>query len=224
MEQEISIRELLAVFRKYTRLIIAVTVALVIASAVISYGIIDKEYTTYTTLMIGRPQDYAGETDSLYNEIRLNQQLVPTYSELVKTRAVADKVIEEMDLPISYSAFRDKVGVSLVNNTELIKIQITDTDPEMAANIANHTAAVFTETVVDVMNIENVQVIDEAQVPTRPIRPRPLQNIAIAGVLGFMTAVVAVFLREFLDNTIKTQEDVSRYLEVPVLGMIPKDD
>ena len=72
------------------------------------------------------------------------------------------------------------------------------------------------------MKVENVQVIDEAQVPKNPIKPRPMLNIAIAGVLGLMFGIFLVFLLEYLDNTIKTPEDVEKYLQLSVIGAIPK--
>ena len=71
------------------------------------------------------------------------------------------------------------------------------------------------------MKVENIQVIDEARVPDKPIKPRPMLNMAIAGVLGLMIGVFITFLLEFLDNTIKTPDDVERHLELPVIGTIP---
>ncbi|NLY78042.1 MAG: hypothetical protein GX080_08190 [Tissierellia bacterium] len=156
-----------------------------------------------------------------YNDILLNQKLVSTYGQLVKTRAVADEVIRNLNLDISYEAFREKVNVNLVQDTEIIRLEVVDTNPALAAEIANETAQVFMESVKDIMKVENIQVIDEARVPDKPIKPRPMLNMAIAGVLGLMIGVFITFLLEFLDNTIKTPDDVERHLELPVIGTIP---
>ena len=219
--EEISIKELFFILRKWVWLIIGLLVVSMVISGLVSFYVLDKEYQAFTTLMVGKPQDYKSENTLEYNDLILNQKLVSTYGELIKTRAVSDKVIANLKLPISYSQFGSKVNVSLVKDTEIIKIQVTDGDPALAADIANETAEVFMETVKEIMRVENVQIIDPAQVPTSPISPRPLMNIGIAGVLGVMLGIFIAFLKEFLDNSIKTPEDVEKYLGVPVLGTIP---
>lgn len=219
--EEISIKELFFILKKWMWLIIGLLVVSMVISGLISFYVLDKEYQAFTTLMVGKPQDYKSENTLEYNDLILNQKLVSTYGELIKTRSVSDKVIVNLNLPISYTTFASKVNVSLVKDTEIIKIQVTDGNPALAADIANETADVFMEVVKEIMRVENVQVIDPAQVPTNPVSPRPLMNIAIAGVLGIMLGVFIAFLKEFLDNSIKTPEDVEKYLGVPVLGTIP---
>ena len=186
-----------------------------------SYFVLDKEYETFTTLIVGKPKDYQGENNIEYNDIILNQRLVSTYGEIVKMRVVADKVIDNLKLPISYSEFGNKVSVELVQDTEIIKLKVVDEDPVLAADIANETAEVFMDSVKDIMLVENVQVIDKAQVPKNPVSPRPLLNMAIAGVLGIMIGIFIAFLLEFLDDTIETENDVEKKLELPVIGIIP---
>ena len=97
--------------------------------------------------MVGKPKDYRTENALEYNEILLNQQLVSTYGELVKSRAVADRVIDNLKLDLSYKQFTEKVNVNLVKDTEIIKLQVTDRDPALAAEIADETAEVFMDTV-----------------------------------------------------------------------------
>ena len=172
--------------------------------------------------LVGKPKDYQSYDQKLeYNELLLNQKLVTTYGEIVKSRVVTDEVINNLGLDLTYKEFTEKVNVNLVKDTEIIKIEVTDTNPQLATKIANETAQVFMKSVMDIMKVENIQVIDEAQVPESPINPRPKLNMAIAGVLGLMVSIFLVFLLEYLDNTIKTPEDVQRYLELPVIGTIP---
>lgn len=220
--EEISLREYFLIIRNRIGLIILLTVISVVTSGLVSFFVLKPEYQTFTTLIVGKPKDYQNVDNKLdYNDLLLNQKLVSTYGELVKTRAVADEVIENLGLDISYKDFREKVNVNLVKDTEIIKLEVVDTDPILAAEIANETAQVFMENVKDIMMVENVQVIDRAQVPDMPIKPRPQLNMAIAGVLGLMIGIFLVFLLEYLDNTIKTPDDVERYLELPVIGTIP---
>lgn len=220
--EEISLKEYFLIIRNRIGLIILLTVLSVVTSGLISNFVLEPEYQTFTTLMVGKPKDYQNVDDKLdYNDLLLNQKLVSTYGELVKTRAVADEVIKNLGLDMSYKEFREKVNVNLVKDTEIIKLEVMDTDPVLATKIANETAQVFMENVKDIMMVENVQVIDEAQVPDMPVKPRPKLNMAIAGVLGLMVGIFLAFLLEYLDNTIKTPDDVEKYLELPVIGTIP---
>ena len=213
MEEEISLREVLSIFKKYIRLMIILPLGLMIASGFISFIGHEKEYRTHTTLMISRSEEPV-------------EVLVPTYSEMIKTSVVADEVMEELNLTLSHEQFRNKVEITHVSDTELIQIVATDSNAVIAADIANQTAEVFKESIVDILNLRNVRVrvIDEAQVPASPINSISSLNIAVAGVLGFMIAIFIAFIREYFDNTMKTPEDVEKYLGVPVLGMIPKED
>ena len=220
--EEISLREYFFILRKRLWLIVLLTVISVVISGVVSYYVLEPEYQTFTTLMVGKPKDYQNMDNKLeYNDLLLNQKLVSTYGEIVKTRLVTDEVIEKLNLNISDKEFREKVNVNLVKDTEIIKLEVTDKDPELAAKIANETALVFMKNVKEIMKIENIQVIDKAQIPENPIKPRPKLNMAIAGVLGLMIGIFLVFLLEYLDNTIKTPEDVEKYLDLPVIGTIP---
>lgn len=220
--EEISLTELFLILRKRIQIIILITIISIVTSAIVSFFILDPQYQTFTTLMVGKPKDYQSYNDRLdYNEVLLNQKLVSTYGELVKTRAVADEVIRNLNLDISYETFKDKINVNLVKDTEIIRLEVIDEDPELAVEIANETAEVFMKKVRNIMRVENIQVIDEAQIPDKPVKPKPMLNMAIAGVLGLMIGVFITFLLEFLDNTIKTPDDVKRHLELPVLGTIP---
>lgn len=222
--EEISIRELFFILRKWMGMIMALLIVSVGASGAVSYYILNPEYQTFTTLMVGKPKDYQSDNSIEYNDIILNQKLVSTYGELVKSRAVTDNVIENLNLNLSYNTFRNKVNVNLVKDTEIIKLVVTDESPSLAVEIANETAIVFMEKVKEFLRVENIQVIDEAQLPERPIRPRPLLNMAIAGVLGVMVGVFISFFMEFLDNTIKTPDDIERHINLPILGAIPLAD
>ena len=219
--EEISLREIFFILKKHIKLIVLLLVLAVAISSVVTFFILDKEYSAFTTLMVGKPRDYINENKIEYNELLLNQKLVSTYGELIKTRVVSEKVISNLGLSLSYNTFRSKVNVSLVKDTEIIGITVTDTDPLLAAEIANETAAVFMDTVQEIMKVENVQVIDEAEPSEYPVSPRPMLNIAIAAILGLMLGIFLAFLLEMLDNTIKTPEDVEKYLGLTVIGSIP---
>lgn len=227
--EEISLQELWYVLRKNLIVIIAITIVAMIASAIISLYIIDKQYESNTTLMLGRAKEYSSDNNSneiSYNDILVNQKLVSTYSEIAKSKAVTSKIVKNLHLDVTRTITPGQLGgmisVSTVKNTEIIKISVKYTDPVLAARISNEMAIVFMEYVSDLMMIDNVQVIDVAESNTNPISPNIKMNIAISFVLGMMLAVFVVCLREALDPSVKTPAEIENISGLPILSVIPR--
>ena len=173
--------------------------------------------------MVTRAQDIT-ETHLQYQDILISHRLVNTYREITTSNRVLYRVIDALGIEMSADEMRAMVVVTSLRDTEIIKISVENTDPAFASNLANAIAQVFMEEVVEIMRIENVHIIDEAMLPENPVRPRPLLNIALAGVLGFMLGLGLIFLIEYLDNTVKTSESIEKRLNLPVLGVIPSFD
>lgn len=220
--EEIKLKEYFYIVWNRLWIVMLITFLFIVASGIISYFILVPEYETFTTLILGKADTGTGSEAIQYNDILINQQLVSTYGEIAKSKLISNEVIKNLGLNITAEQMKNKVNVSLVSDTEIIKIVVRDKDSELAAKIANEIAEVFKKNIVTIMKIENVQVIDKAEVPTSPFKPRPILNIGVAGVLGIMTSVLLIFLLYCMDNTIKTSTDIERYLELPVVGTIPK--
>ncbi len=218
MEEEIDLREYLQVIRRRFWIIALITIAAVLLSAVLSYFYVNPVYEASVTLMVIKKERPIDD----YSTILLNRQLVKSYGEIAKSRTVLEAVVGELNLDLSAEELRERVKVSPVPDTEIIKVTVEDTDPTQAMVIANAIAQEFKERVIGIVKADNVEVIDPAVEPTTPVRPRPRLNMAIAAVLGLMSGTFLVFLLEFLDNTIKGPDDVERYLGLPVLGIIPE--
>jgi capsular polysaccharide biosynthesis protein len=218
--EAIDLKELLLILRKRLWIIILITVLFTTASGLVSYYLLEPEYQTYTTLMIGRPQEYKEEIQ--YDDVLLNQKLVSTYGEIAKSRAVAKELMSNLGLSFTYEEMDKKIDVTLVNDTEIIKILVKDKDGEAAAQIANEIANVFIKHVARIMNIENIQVIDKAEVPLKPDKPKPVINMMITSVLAIMLSIFSVLVHEYFDNTVKTSADVEKNLGLPVIGIVPK--
>ncbi len=223
MEETMDLREILQIIYKRLWFIILVTLVCIISSGIISFFVLDSIYEASTTLMVSKTRD--DQSSNLqYNDILMNQKLVKTYSEIVKSNRVLEKVIEQLDLDMTTGDLKNKIQVSSVSDTEIIRIAVQDKDPNFATELANSIAVVFMGEIGSIMKMDNVQFIDPAKVPIDPVKPRPFLNIAIAAVLGVMISVFIVFLIEYFDNTIKTVDDVENKLGLPVLGSIPVFD
>lgn len=225
MEHEmdtLDLRELFYMLLKHVKLIAGITLLSLLISAGVSFFLLTPEYETFTTLMLGKPVEELTSTQINNQGILTNQQLIGTYAEIARSNAVVNKVVRDLNGTLTPSQLRSKVKVTLLNNTAVIKVAVRDTDPERAALIANEVAKTFMEEVSHIMKIENVQVIDTAEVPRNPVSPRIPMNLAISLALGLMLGVLISLMIEFLDRSIKTPEEVQQILRLPVLGMIPE--
>lgn len=221
--ETIDLREILHILKKNKHILIIVPLVAMIVAAFISFFTLRPVYQSFTVLMVSKT--HSGEHAPLiqYYDLLIADKLVQTYGKIAKSRSVLKEVIELENLETTVEGLSGQIQVSPLENTQLIKIAVNDTDPEKATRIANRVADVFMVKVVEIMKLDNVKVIDKAVVPSTPIKPnKKLNNIIIAGVLGLMVAVGLVFLKEFLDRTIKASDDVKKHLELPVLGNITK--
>ncbi|MDI3257135.1 MAG: Wzz/FepE/Etk N-terminal domain-containing protein [Kyrpidia sp.] len=218
-EDVIELREIFRMFRKRLWLIVTITVLAGLMSAGISYFALKPEYQLTTTLLVNKKPT---NEQLIYNDIMANEALVKTYEEVIKSRSIAQEVINTLHLPLSVDQLDNKVNVSSVDKSQVLSISVTDHNPVLAAAIANTLADVFQAKIVSLMNVENVQIVDRATVlpNLQPVKPKPLLNTAIAVVLGLMVGAGLGVLLEYLDTTIRTEEDVLRYLGVPVLTVI----
>lgn len=222
MVEEISVLQLLGIL--YRRLPLMITGMLLagILGGVFSYYAMDNVFQATSTIIVSNQAAGSTQDPLTYNDYTLNVKLVDSYSVLSKTNRVLDQVIAELGLTMSTKALASKISISAAKNTEIINISVTDTNPYMAQNIANSVTRVFQQEVIEIMKMDNVQIIDEAPLPTVPISPNRPMNIAISCLVGLVFGAMLAFLIEFLDRTVKTTEQAEALLEVPVLASIPK--
>jgi len=219
---ELELRDIFRIIWARIWIIVLITIVAMLASGIISYFYLDKIYESSTTLIVNKQKDdNEKEVQYTYNDILLSQKLVSTYTEIAKSSYVLERVIKELNLDLSPAQLKEMIAVSAVGDTQIIRITVSDVFPARATVIAEKMAELLPIRVSELEMPDNVKVVDKAKVPSSPVKPRPLMNIAIAGVLGIMVGLGIIFLIEYLDNTIKTPDDVQKYLGLPVLGSIP---
>ncbi|NGY90114.1 capsular biosynthesis protein [Bacillus megaterium] len=220
MEETISLRELFAVLRKRLWLIVLITIIAAIVSVVISFFVLTPVYESKTQILVNQ----AKNDQQLYNTqtIQTNVQLINTYNDIITSPAILDKVIKELKLDASAASLSGQIQVTSAQDSQVAQIVVQDTSAKRAADIANTTASVFQKQVPKLMNVDNVKVLSKAALGenTSPVKPQPLMNVAIAIVVGLMVGVGLSFLLEYLDNTLKTEQDIENILELPVMGVI----
>lgn len=210
-----ELKEFFYIIRNRFLLILCITLALTLTTGVVSYFVIMPKYKADISVLIGK-------TDSGTNyDVTLYQTMVKSYSKLTKTRTVADDVINKLKLEtMKASDLLSMITVTPDTETPFLTITVLSKKPEQAMSIANQFAKSLKYVGANINKIDVVQLIDEAVLPTNPVSPKPIYNMAIACFLGIMFSIALVFLLEYLDNTIKTKQDVEKVIGLSVIGLI----
>jgi len=221
-EIEVDLKDILNILKKGLPVLILIPLLFMVIAGYVSLYRLDPVYRASTTLMVGG-NIYANDDKQYihYEDLLTGKQLVSTYSEIAKSRSVCEQVTIKNDLDITAENFSKKITVQAINDTPLISLNITDTNPAAAAKLANETATVFMEKVKEIMQFNNVKIIDIARTPKKPIGPNVNRNIVLAGVLGLFMAIFIIFLRQFFKQTFENSEEAAKLLETTVLANIP---
>lgn len=225
-EDEITLdfRDFYYILKKRIMLIIMITLACVFAAGIFSFFIIKPTYEAKATIIVGKPK--ADEkSNTQYNDVMMYQNLVKTYAKIAASNTVMEIACNKLKGTISIEHLKKSITAIPQDNTQILEIKAQSKDPKQAVNIVNVVVQAFVSESARVFPTGgDIQIMDKAQFPDNPIKPKKALNIAIAFLVGLMVSVGLSFMLEYMDNTIKTEEDVSRYLDVPVIGIIPKGE
>lgn len=223
MEETISLKEIFDVIKKRLILIISITVGAALIAALLSYFLLTPVYEANTQFIVNQTEQEQPEDAQIDSgTIQTNVELINTYNVIIKSKAILDVVAEELALADTTEDLEDNIQVSSEEDSQVVTVTVKDPDPQQATNIANTTVEVFQDKITELMNVDNVNILSVAETKPdqSPVEPRPKLNIAIALVLGAMIGVGIAFLLEYLDTTIRTEEDVEQKLDVPIIGVI----
>lgn len=222
MEETIDLREYFGIIKKRFWIIALITTIAIVVSGAISFFVLTPVYEAKSTLIVNTEKNE--ETQMITgDQFNVTQKLAVTYGEIIKSRSVLDDVIKNLKLDDRYEDLAKNVTVSPVKDTQIISISVQDTNKEKARDIANEIPKVFKKEVKRITKANDIQVIDKAILPQNPIKPNKMMNMAIAAVLGAMIGLFVVFLIEYLDNKLKTPQDIEKHLGLSVLGVVPNE-
>jgi len=216
-----ELMEYFNIIKKRILLVALITIGATALSAVLSYFVITPTYKADISVIIGKTENDFQSPQVSYNDVIMYQKLVKTYSEFAKSRRVSEHVIESLNLKIEPNQLQGMVSVAPKGDTEFLTITVKSKEPKEAMDIANQLARSLKYISNDVKKVDNVQLLDEALEPTVPDNPNPKLNMAIAFFIGLMISLGLAFLLEYLDNTVKSQEDIEKLTGIPVIGIIP---
>ena len=221
--EDLDLKEVFNMFWSKKGIIILIVILFGVLGGLYSYFYVTPKYRSYTTLVLATSSDSSSNTSETIttSDITLNNNLVATYSELAKSKAVLRKVINNLRIDETEEQLKSSITVSAVKSTQVIKIDVTNEDSYKAKIIANELAKVFASKVSEIYNINNVHVVDEAEESSEPYNINYKKDIALFGAIGFVVACAYVFVMSLIDTTVKSKEDVERKLGLTVLVTIP---
>ncbi len=222
--EEIDLKELFNMFWSKKLQIVLIILIFITIGVIYTVQFITPMYSSSTTLVLVSSANDTTNTNTMItaSDVSLNSKLVSTYSELVKSKNVLREVISNVEIAeINEENLKRDIKVSAVEDTELIEITVENENPNNAAKIANETAEVFTQKVKEIYNINNVQIVDKAEVSTEPSNINHVKDIIMFASVGVVIAIIYVIVANMLDTTIKTAEDVETAYNIPVLASIP---
>lgn len=215
---EIDLLELFQILLGKCWLILGAGIFMALVCFGISRFILAPIYESTTKIYILNKTDTASVT---YNDMQMGTQLTKDYAQLINSRYVLEEVIRELSLERDYDEMLDVVEVDTPTDTRIVSITVKDKDPEMAMNIANSIREIAGEHIQNVMDIEAVNVVETANMPTEKASPNCLMWTLIGGILGVFVTSLVIWLKYLMDDTIKSSEDIEKYLGLSTLALIP---
>ena len=217
--EEINLKDLFNYFMSKILIFIITTVLILLLGNIYSLVLKTPLYKSTTSLVLVNESDKDSITQS---DLTLNNNLVGTYTEIIKSRNVLGQVVNNLRLKESTGSLSSKINVTSVSNSQIIKINVSDADNKKAKLIADEIAKVFIEETSKLYKLNNIKVIDEASIENSPYNMNIIKENIIYLAIGCALGLGIILLMYSLDTTIKTTEDVEEKLELTVLGNVPK--
>lgn len=222
-------------FRDYLRmltvrwpLILGCTLLLAALAAVLTLRA-TPQYTSTAQLFVTTPQSDGNEA---YQGGLFSQQRAKSYARLITGEEVSQRVIDALDVDMTATELSRQTKAEVVLDTVILSVSVTDTDPELAQRLTQETAKQFVGYVAELETPDGqdlapvkASIVDPASLPESPVSPRPLVNLALGLLGGLVLGLGIAVLRELMDTSIKSPEDLARVLDTPILAgiMLDKD-
>lgn len=219
---QIDLSTLINAFISRAKLIAVIVVIFALISAFVSMFLMQKKYMASIRFYVSNNKDVISQNiDS--SDIDASTKLVPTYAELLKSKAVAAEVIEETNLECSVDELISMIRVDMITDTQMLVLNVVASNPDDSFIIANALADIAPEKITEIMNGSVIKIVDYADKPKSPSSPNVIKNIILGIFLGLIFSAVIVVLLELNDSTIKSEETIKDiFPDIPIIGVIPE--
>ena len=226
--EELEISDLWNIFVDNLKVIFLTTVLFMVLSVTYTKLIVTPMYESSTKIiLVNSDEDNKEDKEQQLttSDLALNQKLVSTYSEIIKSRKVVDRVIANLGLEdIKYKELSENITVSPVEDSEVINISVKDKNRNVATAVANTLVTEFSAEVKDIYKIENVKQVDKAVPSEEPFNVSLVKNLIIFAAIGFVLSYGIAFLVEYFKTTVSTTEEIEKIVGTAVLGIVPDLD
>lgn len=217
-ETEINLFELFMELKRKFWLILGAVIICAGAAGAFSTFVLTPQYTSTAMVYILSKET----TLTSLADLQIGSQLTKDYKIIVTSRPVLESVITSMGMDITYKDLKKKIRIDNPVDTRILSISATDPDPQMAKAIADKTAGTASDYIGDIMEMVPPKLIEEGEVPLKKTSPSNTKNALIGGLAGLLLACGLITVRVVLNDTIRTEEDVTRYLGLSVLAAVPR--
>lgn len=218
----IDLTEILSAVRQHLLELIFVTLAAALVGFMASKFLMTPKYDSSALMIVNTRQDVNANVTS--DQINSATKLVSTYSIIIKSDTVLQQVIDNLGLNLTYAQLNKRVTVAAVDDTQVMKITVQSDSPEWARQVCEQIITVAPDVIKEAVEAGSVKVISNASLATEPVSPNIEKNTMLAAAVGFVLVIGIIVLQVLLDNKINTEEDVTKYLDMTVLGVIPQYD
>ena len=224
--EELDLKELISMFLEKKLLIILVVIIFALMGAIYTLKFVTPIYQSTTSLVLAQiGGDNSEESNSITSsDIALNSNLIDNYRVIAKSKSVAQEVIDNLNLDTTVEILRNRISVTTESDSEVIKITVLDEDPELACKITTEVAEIFMGKVQTIYKVNNITVLDKAEMETTPSNINLTKNIVIFAFVGGILIAGYILLINMLDTTVKTDTDIEKALDIPVLASIVLTD
>lgn len=215
----IDLRDLFAIILRRMWIIAVIGIGMALGAYMLSKYVITPKYQSTTKVYVmNKLNENSGLT---YSDLQSSTQLTKDFMTLVTSRPVIEQVNTQLELPMTYKQIVNMISVENPDNTRILEITVEYTDPFMAKEIADAVRTASADHIKNVMDIDQVNVVEEANKPEEKSYPNTLKNTILGGIIGLIFTTIIICVIFVLDDTIKTPDDVEKYLGLSVLSSIP---
>ena len=214
-----TLLELLTLLRKHLKLVIMLPIVCMVAMGLASVLMMNDTYTATTDMYVLASSEGSNSSSALTSDLSASQMLTNDVATLLQSDRVMTDAADQLGLP---NLRGYDITVTSESTTRVITLQVTSSDAQGSANVANALADCVSNVAQEVMNVESVNVIDEAPTPEAPSGPNRMLYVAVAAMAGLFAAVAIVVLMDVIDTRVRSAGDVEELLELPVIGRIPQ--
>ncbi|HDE4840872.1 TPA: capsule biosynthesis protein CapA [Staphylococcus aureus] len=219
MKEKFDLVKLLNILKKNIKLLLILPAICLVVSAELTFFVMPDKYTASTQILVNMKKS---SSDLAFQNVQSSLQSVNTYTEIIKSPRILDKVSREFDGQYSTAELNSFLKVTNQTNSQIITVSVTTGNKSESDKIVNRISKVFAHDMPKIMSVDNVTILSSAHDNAVKVSPIVSVNLVISIIVGIVLAILIIFLKELLDKRIKTEEEVESQLGLPILGSIQK--